>query len=73
VEEAAADNDDVKVIVCLVDATDRMLAKDALNFAITECASRGDTIFLLGLLQGIPGTYKNHQQAHGPMMALPFK
>ncbi|KAH9571279.1 hypothetical protein CY35_02G087000 [Sphagnum magellanicum] len=54
VEEAAADNDDVKVIVCLVDATDRMLTKYALNFAITECASRGDTIFLLGLLQGIP-------------------
>jgi hypothetical protein len=73
VEEAAADNDDVKVIVCLVDATDRMLTKYALNFAITECASRGDTIFLLGLLQGIPGTYKNHQQAHGPIMALPFK
>ncbi|CAK9215810.1 unnamed protein product [Sphagnum troendelagicum] len=54
VEEAAAENDDVKVIVCLVDATDRMLTKYALNFAITECASRGDTIFLLGLLQGIP-------------------
>ncbi|CAK9255385.1 unnamed protein product [Sphagnum jensenii] len=44
---------DVKVIACLVDATDRILTKYALDFAVFQCASRGDTVFLLGLLQGI--------------------
>ncbi len=49
---------DVKVIACLVDATDRILTKYALDFAVCQCASRGDTVFLLGLLQGIKGITK---------------
>ncbi|KAH8970636.1 hypothetical protein BDL97_02G098200 [Sphagnum fallax] len=73
VEEAAAENDDVKVIVCLVDATDRMLTKYALNFAITECASRGDTIFLLGLLQGIPAVRTTGRTHPPPLLDSNYK
>ncbi len=60
---------DVKVIACLVDATDRILTKYALDLAVFQCASRGDTVFLLGLLQGIKGiTKKKHKPNQHPVL-----